>query len=580
MSRTRHAAEDAPLSQERYMSSPEYADLRGLSGSAVAAKVAILADPRARSLLLFLDALSRRPGGLKKVAADFLAAFPERIGTPSMHKFGVRGKIYTAAQVRVVRQEVERLTSEEFYREALNRPDSDSAPEGRAYGGGFPLKGELEPEVTEFRMLYDYDYPVREKREAAQKHPTSYPAEVFVQACQRRLSVDDLERFLVDLCINPALGLTSNGRIEVRVGSTPDPDRDNAMFYFHDIIGALHEFKARHEQAARANFAETAISKIVFRTLDRGRRARTIAGVCGVEGIGKSDSAEAWCEQHLGEARYVLLRGTENQTTFYGKVWVACGLGSPVNRKVSELKLRVEKYLEDTRCMLVIDEAHRLLPQSQRIYTQPELLNWLYTLEDLHIPVAIAVTPQFLTLLDEVERQTHYRSGQVKRRIDPWVNLPEALGEADLRAVARSMRPNYTDRMIDELVDFALPARRQLNAMKRAIEAAEFIAEEQGRTAPTAPTLRDLLAGIEEAQQTELALTTPLDRERQAGRRNGRAPRRRAAAAELPQPLGDTAAEPLPLERGHPDFADRESAPPIETHHARPRAARPVSVVA
>ncbi len=74
------------------MSSPEYAELRGISGVAVTAKAALMDTPAKRSLLYFLQAMSLQPGkpgepgGLQKFCADFLEMFPDRIGTPTMHK--------------------------------------------------------------------------------------------------------------------------------------------------------------------------------------------------------------------------------------------------------------------------------------------------------------------------------------------------------------------------------------------------------------------------------------------------------------------------------------------------------------
>ena len=81
------AQDNSPLSQERYMSSPEYAELRGVSGTAVAPRAAILDDPAMRRLLWFLQAKSLEPGGLKQVARKILEQNPDRIGTPSMHRF-------------------------------------------------------------------------------------------------------------------------------------------------------------------------------------------------------------------------------------------------------------------------------------------------------------------------------------------------------------------------------------------------------------------------------------------------------------------------------------------------------------
>ena len=76
MSSTRHAPQGSAVSYERYMSSPEYAELRGIPGTAVAAKAQLYADIRNRSLLFFLQALSIKEGGLRFVARALLKRLP------------------------------------------------------------------------------------------------------------------------------------------------------------------------------------------------------------------------------------------------------------------------------------------------------------------------------------------------------------------------------------------------------------------------------------------------------------------------------------------------------------------------
>ena len=53
MSSTRHAPHGSTVSYERYMSSPEYAQLRGIPGTAVATKAQLYPEARKRSLLFF-----------------------------------------------------------------------------------------------------------------------------------------------------------------------------------------------------------------------------------------------------------------------------------------------------------------------------------------------------------------------------------------------------------------------------------------------------------------------------------------------------------------------------------------------
>lgn len=511
---TRKASIGSPLAQERYMSSVEMAEREGLKGMPVAAKAALYSDPRIRSLLFFLQVLSARPGGFEKVASDVLQMFPERLGSPTMHKLGANGgQTYSAEQVRAIRTELDFVLA-------------------LGIQSRFPLKGERSGnrrEVASLRAAMDDDERAEDSRvrdAEASKHPASYPASEFVQYC-RELAADNLSEFLWEFCLDPRIELlfinqprkpVRSSTLLVEAGRHWNQDTAS-LSYFHDLTGALLEYKTRHEEQARAQVAETEITKAVFRTLERGLQSRKIVVVQGVEGVGKSYSGEAWRERHLGEAVFVRLNGVVSETIFFQAVCKSLGLGSSVGRKSQEMQIRIEHHLERSGIMLIIDEAHRLFPHTERMYAQPRLMNWVYGCWDKKIPVALLVTPQFVSRMDEVERQTDWRSGQLKRRIVAWTKLPEKLSEKDLRAVAQNIAPSYTSAMKDELVDCALPSRRQIDAMRRAMHDAEFIAGEKGHKTPTS---QDLLEGIAEALLTDQAMTTPLDRKRQTNLPDGK----------------------------------------------------------
>ena len=81
MSSTRHAPEGTTaIAYEKYMSSPEFTEMRGIPGTAVAAKAQLCNSARKRSLLFFLQSLSLKGGGLRKVARELIEAFPKRVG--------------------------------------------------------------------------------------------------------------------------------------------------------------------------------------------------------------------------------------------------------------------------------------------------------------------------------------------------------------------------------------------------------------------------------------------------------------------------------------------------------------------
>jgi hypothetical protein len=60
------------------MSSPEYAEERGVSGAPVVPRASLVQDPAKRSLLWFLQAQSLQEGGLRRVAAELQTMFPDR----------------------------------------------------------------------------------------------------------------------------------------------------------------------------------------------------------------------------------------------------------------------------------------------------------------------------------------------------------------------------------------------------------------------------------------------------------------------------------------------------------------------
>jgi hypothetical protein len=458
------------------MSSPEYAELRGVSGTAIAPRAAILDDPAIRRLLWFLQARSLEQGGLKKVAREILEQNPQRIGTPSMHKFGMKpGKIYNAEQVKIVRVEV---------------GCSDFPLRGEVWDGGDGLfKGE-------FRKANPVDGG-DEKFKEAQRHPTSYPAEIFIEAC--RHEPESLAAFLTDLCVNPRLAFQkphARGEALSRYEQQLEnefPDQSLSvefaeLYWFQNIIGALLEYQRREEEAARADFVLTAIGRKVNETLDFALKARRMVLVEGWEGRGKSEAAKYWCRIHRGDARFVDLAGVNSKTTVFRSIAKALGIASSYSRTATEMQARTEDVLQRSKLMLVFDEAHFLLNQSPRFYTRPELVDWIDTALCNHdVPVALVTTPQFLNCLKRADSQVGWNWRQFRRRVRRWVQLPEWNTDADLEAVARKIMPGISRTGIKLAIGYAKISMqgapsRDISGLGDVATEARLLAEQAGRT--------------------------------------------------------------------------------------------------
>ena len=429
MSSTRHALANAPLSQGKYLSSPEYAELRGLSGTAVAAKAALMEQPGIRSLLWFLQALSLETGGLKKVARDLLAMFPDRLGSPTMHARGITpGESYGAADVRKIRAE---LDCRDCY----------------------PLKGEcdvMDPEknLSEYRDLEDdgdgFEFVrvgraseafaramdlYRAAKQKADAQPDTYPASAFIAECRQAASCG-LEKFLIDLCINPRVRvLHADEKIDANAddieraieefpGLSRDDFRQAGVSYFRDIIGALYEFQRRHQEQIRAEFVLTEIGRKVWDTLDFALKARRMVLIDGLEGRGKTEAARAWCRLHRGEARFVSLKGITGKTNLFIAISKALGVGCGRGYSALEMQNRIESVLHRSGLALILDESHFLLDLKPRMYARPELVDWVDTALCNHeIPVGLVSTPQLLKSVQQAGAQTGWNHRQFRRRV-------------------------------------------------------------------------------------------------------------------------------------------------------------------
>jgi len=580
---TRRAAEGAALHHNRYMSDPEFVEMRGISGTAVATKAAYLTDPEQRALLFLILSLSIEQQGTKRLANELIEMFADRIGTPAMFRFGVKpGQIYKARQVKIVRHEVERgvtfSDSETLQAIGEEYPSRIDAPEEnpRDYKGQFPLKGEYEIARTGGIDLLDFEAVAEAARDDAEenrrrqadaaKHPESYPASLFVDHCRRHVA-ERLPEFLVELCINPRMEMRAEdapvnvsrsdiceGLPEVR----PDEFRPASMRYFPGVLDALFEYKRRYEERARQAFAMTSIGKEVFAALDYSAKTRRMVLVEGHSGVGKTESVRAWWTLNRGRALYVQLTGINRSRAFFGAIAKAAGLPCTASLSPEKMQFRVERFLESSRLLLLIDEGQYLWPQSSRVTSHPELVNWINTAcANKCVPVAIVATEDFSARRRAVEEQTNWNSFQLRRRIRRVFPLPAVPTTNDLTIVARKILPYGTDAMINFIVGYALTCSGYMQAVVDTIDDARLLAEDAGRDRITVADIKlaitEIRAPSDAAQKRVFA----------PAEKRGRKPRLGSAAAPEPQPDSADAADLPPPRRSIPadDFLSDESAP-------------------
>lgn len=575
---TRRAAADAPLSQNRYASDTEYVEMRGISGSAVAAKAAYLLKPEHRNLLFFIQSLAIEQQGTRRLAEAVIEMFAGHIGTPSLLKFGMKpGQTYNAAQVRIVREEVEQggwMTEaerlEEIAEDALQGIDEDRS---QSYKGRFPLKGEFEVQRTYVPYFYDLseweernneqerqdaDENQRRKAEAA-NHPTSYPASVFVEHCRAQVAAR-LPEFLIELCINPRIELRAKDdkanavkRAHIQEDH-PDIKRSDfhaaSMRYFPDVLACLFDYQRQYEEQQRQAFAMTSIGKEVFAALDYSVKTQGMVLVQGRSGVGKSESVRAWWRCNRGRVLYVQLTGFNKSRAFYGAIAEAAGLPCSASLSPEKMEYRVRRFLQSSKLVLILDEGQYLWPQGVRVTSHPEQINWINTAcANKGVPVAIIATGEFTTQRQRVEQQTTWESFQLRRRIRRVYALPAVPTKDDLALVARKILPYGTAPMIKYIVGYALTCSGYMQAIVDTIDDARLLAEDAGRERISVTDLSRAITEIRGPSDAAQKRVFAPDEKRGRKARFSAAPEPQSDsgdAADSPQPGRRAAADEFP----------------------------------
>lgn len=506
---TRRAVASAPFRQERYMSSPEIE--RGLRAIEVASRVGAIDNPEHRSLVWWLQACSRRPGGIQAVVNEILLRWPERFATPAMVELGFgQGRIYNAGEVRCVREEI-------------------------VEGPCFRLRGEMDE--WGFLSASHDDYNLKPWRRAelrasrarelrkARAHPTRYPAADFHEACTD-FARRKLPRFLSEeLCLNPAEKIA-----------------DYRPWFCPRFVETLAELHATEVAAAESEAPITKIGAKVSETLEYALSERGLVVIDGLARTGKTFAVKAWCKANPGRSRYVQVPSSNDDMSFFRALCDALGAGSGSTYKAHELRSRAEDVLQGGDLLLVLDEGHYLWPQRNMRKAVPHRINWMLTqLVNMGVPVAIVTTPQFTKSQETLVKHGGWSSEQFIGRILHYERLPTTLADCDLEAVARHWLPGGDEKAIRVLTAYARSSEKYLQGIESLTRRARFLAKKEDRATPT---FQDVATALQEGVvPSDKALFAALSGAREEGAKMGR---RKAHAPSIQAVCNDRADEAKP----------------------------------
>lgn len=498
MSSTRHAT-DGEFHQERFCSSNGFG--KGLMGNLVARRCEALSQPADRDLVWFLQLLSHRVG-FDKVAAQLRQLYPERIGTASMHRFGIEaGQLYSAEQVESIRSEMPAACRNSFVlRGELSEAERRTAAAARAV---------YLQRCAEARKVIEH------VDGGTAKHPERYSCDSFLNVC--RQAAQSLSADLAELCVNPEREIA---------GGWP--------WYFPSLPKALLEYKERWTAQRRAELVPTQLSGEIFEQLDYALDA---GGLVVLEGtpakIGKTFACRTWCDMHPGRARFIEPIPSIDDATFYRGIARSIGSASALSFKSDQVRQRLELTLQASKLMLVFDEAQHFLPRSNRQERFPNRLNWLMAaLVKRSVPVVLITGPQFMRDQQTLEAKAGWPAEEFFAQITGYKKLPKALSQNELTALVKAYLPGADSAAIEHLVFYANGTGRFLSAVEAAVKRARFLASNEGRSQIGAADIRraiaDYIGPSDKAMQAALA----------PGRRRAASP---AAAPLQPEPCSQPA---------------------------------------
>lgn len=308
---------------------------------------------------------------------------------------------------------------------------------------------------------------------------------------------------LIDLCTDPALDLE-------------DMRKDAAG---RQALDSIEQFRQQWIAREKAAHVTTSFGGQVAEMLDQASSLGGITIVEAAAGAGKTEESKVWQRSHLGEAYFITLSGITTRTNLMQAIGTALGLAT-CQRKASELQAKIETFFRRTGAFLIIDEAHFLWPQSKRISSNPELIDWIDTLVNMGARIALICTDQFARQKDRVEKQTAWTSDQFRRRVREHRILDGPATLEDLELVTRHLlsfgRDAESERWAAPLADkhypenvdmLVLGAHKSVLPMSTArklVEKAQYLAGRDGRDR-VAPG--DILAALEGEERSELTLT-------------------------------------------------------------------------
>ncbi len=449
------------------------------------------AEPRLVEALWFLQYVSlpqNYAGGLSKFAADFISQTAgDTLGTAHVLKAGGVARYEVGDAVTILHELPQWQRSKLFgddawiFENAFRRGSRDhkggrvrvTKESGSRLYWKDPSDGEEETWEGSRRGL--------EQRLLAQLTPAAV-RELCCEAAREELS-----EYLKQVCESPHIGFR---RSELGNG---------APWYFASIANALLQFMERRSEAMRATLADTEVTRLVLRWMDKARRMKRPIMISGNSRFGKTEAVKLFSAMNPGACRLIETPATNAIGDLLREVAKSLGIEVGPQNSGRELRERIDYVLRFSPLLLCFDEAQFIIPVAYSRNTAPARLNWVRrSVIDRNIAAVFICTPQsYPPAKKRFEKATGFAMEQFDERLLKTVELPKELSEADLLAVARIHFPGLRDEYLHFVVDEVLATERNfVSDIEKITTLAKDNASENGRKVPILDDVKAAMADV------------------------------------------------------------------------------------
>ncbi|MGI8431923.1 MAG: AAA family ATPase [Chthoniobacterales bacterium] len=507
-------------------------------------------EPRFIRALLFLQYVSKPdnyPGGLTKFAEDFCESCRDQVGTVAMIAANPCGARYNADDAIAVFAEMSSHDREQIFgrddwifenafgREVESRPGRVTFERVIETWGLSSLIRHDVPEGEDYRERRDEDElqtwtgTISELRRLLIEKLTPAAARELCLADAR----ESLAGYFKELCELP------------HVGFGPNRNHFGAPRYFAAIGPALLEFIERRAERLKATIADTEVTRLVFRWMQKARSMSEPVMISGNSRFGKTEALRLCCKMDPGNFRLVDTPASNSIGDLLREVARSLGLNVDAKNSVRDLREQIDYVLRFSGLTLCFDEWQFGLPTNYSRNTAPGRLNWVRrAVLDRGLAAVFVCTPQsYQVAKKRFVKVTAFAMEQFDERILKTVHLPNELSEADALAVARIHFIGMPDEIVRIVACAALATERNyVSDISKIATLAKDNAREEGRERPL---LRDIEAAI--ADVLPAPAVRPAERLKKAKRSAPMQPRCTGPAA----PLQMSRISPVDLKESH-----------------------------